>query len=199
MFLDLGIISICGAQPALHYPAGLADRTSKACFAGTWYGDRHQARGNDMQWLLKAALPLGVDIFDRNFNTDNFNFPEEYHPYIKGGLPYEALCNEYRRYRLFLNVNSVTDSPTMFSRRVFELLACGTPIVSAYAQGIEDLFGGDVVEKVTQTPLTLRARVHVHVCVCGACVRVRGCMCALEFWGGVDWSGSRGRYAFIGR
>ena len=133
------------AQPALHYPAGLAGRTSKACFAGTWYGNRHQARGNDMQWLLKAALPLGVDIFDRNFNTDNFNFPEEYHPYIKGGLPYEALCNEYRRYRLFLNVNSVTDSPTMFSRRVFELLACGTPIVSAYAQGIEDVFGSDVV------------------------------------------------------
>jgi hypothetical protein len=33
----------------------------------------------------------------------------------------------------------------MFSRRIFELLACGTPVISAYARGIENLLGCDVV------------------------------------------------------
>lgn len=133
------------AQPKLHFPAPLAGRSKRACFAGTWYGDRHQARGEAMQWLLKAALPFGLDIFDRNFQTENFNFPEEYHSSIRGGLPYKELCEEYRRYRVFLNVNSVTDSSTMFSRRVFELLACGTPVISSYAKGIEEVFGRDIV------------------------------------------------------
>jgi hypothetical protein len=33
----------------------------------------------------------------------------------------------------------------MFSRRVFELMACGTPIVSTYARGIEEVFESDAV------------------------------------------------------
>jgi hypothetical protein len=33
----------------------------------------------------------------------------------------------------------------MFSRRVFELMACGTPVVSTYARGIEDMFESDAV------------------------------------------------------
>ena len=133
------------AQPKLHYPAPLEGRIKKVCFAGSWYGNRHQTRGEDMQWLLNAALPLGIEIFDRNFGSESFNFPDNYHPFIRGGLPYAKLCEEYRRYRLFLNVNSVTDSPTMFSRRVFELLACGTPVVSTYASGIQQIFGDDIV------------------------------------------------------
>lgn len=33
----------------------------------------------------------------------------------------------------------------MFSRRVFELMACGTPVVSTYAKGIEELFESKAV------------------------------------------------------
>jgi len=33
----------------------------------------------------------------------------------------------------------------MFARRVFELMACGTPVVSTYAKGIENLFESDAV------------------------------------------------------
>jgi spore maturation protein CgeB/SAM-dependent methyltransferase len=128
------------AQPALHYPAPLDGREAKACFAGSWYGDRHEERGKNMRWLLHAANRHGLVIYDRNHGSGNFTFPEEYHASIKGGLPYKDLCAEYRRYRVFLNVNSVTSSPTMFSRRVFELMACGTPVVSTFARGIQELF-----------------------------------------------------------
>jgi hypothetical protein len=133
------------AQPALHKPSPLAGRKPRACFAGSWYGNRHEERGSAMQWLLRAANPFGLDIYDRNHGTGTFPFPEEYQSGIKGSLPYKQLCDEYSRYRVFLNVNSVTDSPTMFSRRVFELMACGTPVVSTYAKGIEDLFESNTV------------------------------------------------------
>ncbi|UTD55539.1 glycosyltransferase family protein [Halomonas sp. MS1] len=133
------------AQPALHKPAPLTGRLARSCFAGSWYGNRHAERGEAMRWLLQAANHHGLDIFDRNYGTGIFPFPEEYQAGIKGSLPYKALCDEYSRYRIFLNVNSVTDSPTMFSRRVFELMACGTPIVSTYAKGIDKLFESDAV------------------------------------------------------
>lgn len=133
------------AQPALHKPAALVDRKPLCCFAGSWYGTRHEERGEAMKWLLQAANKYGLEIYDRNFRTGNFVFPEEFSRGIKGSLPYKDLCNEYSRYRVFLNVNSVTESPTMFSRRVFELMAAGTPVVSTYAKGIENLFSSDAV------------------------------------------------------
>jgi hypothetical protein len=98
-----------------------------------------------MRWLLQAANRFGLDIYDRNHGTGAFPFPQEYQKGIKGSLPYKKLCDEYSRYRVFLNVNSVLDSPTMFSRRVFELMASGTPVVSTYARGIEELFHSDAV------------------------------------------------------
>lgn len=133
------------AQPALHKPASLTGRKQLICFAGSWYGGRHAAREEAMQWLLQAAKPYGLEIYDRNYGTDIFPFPEKYQNCIKGSLPYKELCSEYNRYRVFLNVNSVIDSPTMFSRRVFELMASGTPIVSTYSAGIENLFDSDAV------------------------------------------------------
>lgn len=133
------------AQPMLHKPAPLNSRKPKACFAGSWYGNRHAERGEAMGWLLSAAKKHGLDIYDRNYGTGIFPFPDKYASEIKGSLPYLELCGEYNKYRVFLNVNSVTESPTMFSRRVFELMACGTPVVSTYAKGIEDLFDSDAV------------------------------------------------------
>ncbi|WP_374765296.1 glycosyltransferase family protein [Yunchengibacter salinarum] len=133
------------AQPALHKPGPLSGRKPRACFAGSWYGNRHGERGEAMRWLLQAANRHGLDIYDRNHGTGIFPFPEEYQADIKGSLPYKALCDEYSRYRVFLNVNSVANSPTMFSRRVFELMACGTPVISTYAKGIENLFESDAV------------------------------------------------------
>jgi spore maturation protein CgeB len=133
------------AQPTLHKPAPIDARKSKSCFAGSWYSNRHAGRRKEMSWLLKTASQYGLDIYDRNYGTGLFPFPGEYQDCIKGSLAYKDLCKEYRRYRVFLNVNSVSDSPTMFSRRVFELMACGTPIVSTYAKGIEEIFESDAV------------------------------------------------------
>jgi hypothetical protein len=54
------------------------------------------------------------------------------------------MLSTYRAYRVMLNVNSVATSPTMFSRRVFESLACGTPVVSSASAGMEAMLGEHV-------------------------------------------------------
>ncbi|WP_395166940.1 glycosyltransferase [Francisella salimarina] len=133
------------AQPSLHKPKPLAGRKQKNCFAGSWYGNRHAERGAMMVWLLEAANEYGLEIYDRNYDRGIMPFPDKYKDGIRGALSYKELCQEYGKYRIFLNVNSVVDSPTMFSRRVFELMACGTPIVSTYAKGIEDFFESDAI------------------------------------------------------
>ena len=101
-----------------------------------------------MHKLLEPAIEFGLDIYDRNYGTPqakHYRFPDRYQPYVRGALPYNEMVKAYRRYKVFLNVNTVSDSPTMFSRRVFELLACGTPVVSSRARGIEEVLGEGVV------------------------------------------------------
>ena len=144
------------AQPALHNPLLDQPRDGAVCFAGAYHALRHDERRKDMETILRPALDFGLHIFDRNHSLtgpgyDRLRFPDVYQPAIKGRLPYNKMVAAYKRYKIFLNVNSVKSSPTMFSRRVFELLACGTAVVSAYARGIEELLGRDVVH-IAETP-----------------------------------------------
>lgn len=138
------------AQPQIHNPVRTTARDRTVCFAGTYHNDRYKERKSDLEFLLKPALKYGLEIYDRNFNpngTQNpkYRFPELYQSAIKGKLEYIDMVNAYKQFKVFLNVNSVTNSPTMFSRRVFELLASGTPVISSYSKGIADIIGDDIV------------------------------------------------------
>jgi spore maturation protein CgeB len=150
------------AQPTIHHPVLADRRNDKICFAGAYYGGRFDARRRAMEILLRPALAFDLDIYDRMHGavgpgTENYRFPDEYRPHIVGRLDYQEMVEAYRRYRAFLNVNSVTDSETMFSRRVFELLACGTPVVSTESLGIRRLFPGIV--PIATTPAEARAAI----------------------------------------
>jgi hypothetical protein len=128
------------AQPKIHWPYPLGTRLHKPCFAGTYWSRQHKKRASDMNHILQPALPYGIDIFDRNVMTGcGEKWPGIYRSHISGGMPYAKLVEKYRRYRVFMNVNCIVNSLTMFSRRVFEILACGTPIISSYALGITQL------------------------------------------------------------
>ena len=140
------------AQPAIHNPIPLdAERVDAPCFAGTYYRNRHVDRRDSLEMLLDAARPFGLEIYDRTFDWDNesFGFPERFLPHVKGSLPYSEVVEAYKTHKVFLNVNSVADSPTMFSRRVFELLACDAAVVSTESTGVERTFG-DLVPIVTR-------------------------------------------------
>ncbi|MBN2319355.1 MAG: glycosyltransferase [Acidobacteria bacterium] len=146
------------AQPVIHNPHMSEPRLPVTSFAGTYYADDFGSRRRSMDMLLRVAGRHGLDIFDRMYDVtgkekERFKFPEDLQTYIRGKLDYEEMLKAYRRYRVGLNVNSVSDSPTMFSRRVFELLACGTPVVSTYSLGIDRIFNGlvDTVKTEEET------------------------------------------------
>ncbi len=135
------------AQPAIHHPVGAPDpREPHPVFAGTFYRNRHADRRVQLEMLLDAARGFDLRIFDRmgGEKTETAGFPDRFDPHVQGGLPYERMVEAYRRYRVFLNTNSVTASPTMFSRRVFELLASGTPVISTPSVGMEAMLGSVV-------------------------------------------------------
>lgn len=139
------------AQPRLHNPISLVDeRRREPVFAGTYYRNRHVDRRASLEMILDAARPAGLVIYDRTFGTtsDEYGFPERFAPHIRGRLPYDEVVDTYKRHRVFLNVNSVADSPTMFSRRVFELLACGTAVLSTESVGMTAMLG-DLVPVAT--------------------------------------------------
>lgn len=138
------------AQPRIHNPAAVVpERSASPCFAGAWYRDRHPERRRALEALLDAARPFGLVIYDRTFGTDSkeFGFPDRFAPHVLGRLPYEQVLDVYKGHRVFLNANSVVDSPTMCSRRVFELAACDTAILSTPGAALANLLGeGAVVE-----------------------------------------------------
>lgn len=132
------------AQPAIHNPIKVKDYKEKnVCFAGSYYANRHEERRKDQEELLDATKEYGLEIYDRNYNQigkEDLQFPERFHNNINGSLPYSELVRAYKQYKVFLNVNSVQNSGTMFSRRVFELMGCGTTVLSTYAKGIKEMF-----------------------------------------------------------
>jgi len=133
------------AQPIIHNPIRNTIPEHDIGFAGSWYSRDHGNRKRDTTLLLDASMNHGLHIFDRNFGTDSSNqFPSKYADFVKGSLTYKETCMAYRAYKIFLNVNSVHESPTMFSRRVFELLASYTNVVSTPSLGIEKMFAENV-------------------------------------------------------
>ena len=137
------------AQPKLHNPSREVDWPRyPVCFAGSWVSSRYAGRAETLRVLLDGAMPHGLHIFDRNLSRMDFRsdyrFPEKYSEAIKGSLTYDEMLTAYRCYDVMLNVNTVTESPTMFARRVFESLACGTPVISSQSEGMDRMLGGHV-------------------------------------------------------
>ena len=137
------------AQPRLHNPSREADWPRyPVCFAGSWVSSRYPGRAETLRQLLDPSMAHGLHIFDRNLSRMDFGpdyrFPERYHEAIRGTLTYDEMLTAYRCYDVMLNVNTVTESPTMFARRVFESLACGTPVISSESVGMSNMLAEHV-------------------------------------------------------
>jgi spore maturation protein CgeB len=134
-------------QPKLHHPIERFKRLKEASFAGSYYV-RYKERAKDLDRLidtLKNILP--VSIYDRYQDTEdvNYKFPERFKSLIKGNLPFERIDEAYKGYAFGLNLNTVKNSESMFARRVFEIAASGSIVISNISPGINSLFGDLVV------------------------------------------------------
>ena len=139
------------AQPTLHNPLP-SDReyVHSVAYAGSFYGDRYPQRSAELSMLLEAARPYGLSIYDRqHLNPESpYKFPENLGRYVVGGLPYLDMVKAYKAHPVHINVNSVDSSPTMFSRRVVELAASGTPVLSGKGKGVDQIMA-DLVPTVS--------------------------------------------------
>jgi spore maturation protein CgeB len=136
------------AQQRVHNPIELHKRQDKFCFAGSYYKELPERTRQFDNIAHYAMRTKGLDIYDRFFGEDrkNRNFPEYYNYYIKGGLPPEKIDAAYKGYLYNINMNSEQYTETMFARRVFELLASNTIVVSNYSRGMENYLGDLVID-----------------------------------------------------
>lgn len=135
-------------QPKLFNPIEKFNRTEEIIFAGSWY-NQHKDRCVEMENIFDTILnsPYSLKIYNRQSrnNDPNHLFPQKYEPYLNSQLPHDQLDVAYKGSKYALNINTVTDSDTMFARRVFELMSSNTLVISNYSRGMELLFGDDVV------------------------------------------------------
>lgn len=156
------------AQPVLHHPIRHKEiyQARDIAFGGSYWSHKFPERQAQMDLLLGSAIEVATerhhtfDIYSRFENDPKYRFPERFEPYVRGSLGYDRMLTAYRLHKVMLNVNSVVDSPTMMARRVFEILASGTPVVSTRSPAVEHWFPeGEVlvVDDAEEATLTLRA------------------------------------------
>ncbi|MFE7506403.1 glycosyltransferase [Promicromonospora sp. NPDC057488] len=142
------------AQPAVHNPVRLHGRGPErdVAFAGMYFAHKYPERREQMDLLLGAALDVsptmehGLEIFSRFRGRDEkYQFPAPLDGRVVGSLDYDRMLTAYREYKVFLNVNSVVGSPSMCARRIFEITASGTPVVSTPSAAVGEFFPPDEV------------------------------------------------------
>lgn len=118
-------------QPAVHWFDGFDFSTPSACFTGSYYRKILNERRSYLDMLFQAAQETGarIDIFDRNYDRFSrhfeFRYPEMEAIRVHPRVSHWETGRLYKTHALSINVNSVTDSETMCSRRLLEILACG--------------------------------------------------------------------------
>ncbi|HCI77081.1 MULTISPECIES: glycosyltransferase [unclassified Psychrobacter] len=137
-------------QPKFHYPATSSPRYRKSLFIGSYSKHIHNARQQWQDMAFSAASPYGLDIIDRNSdrNPEVYRYPDLPNTTVFPNVHYNKTGDVYRQYSHCLNVNTVTDSPSMFSRRLIEIMACGRLAVSNPSVSVSTRFEGmcEVIE-----------------------------------------------------
>lgn len=135
------------AQAEIHNPLGSNRPYSHSvAYGGSYYGERYAERSQELRAILEGARKQGLTIYDRQADNPEspYKFPAALQPFVQGGLTYDEMVEAYKSHPVHVNVNSVNGSPTMFSRRVFEIAACGTPLISGKSFGVTWMFDGTV-------------------------------------------------------
>jgi hypothetical protein len=142
------------AHPVIHNPVrpkyGWHERD--VAFGGMYFAGKYPERREQLDILLGAAaaassaMESGLEIFSRQLGGDpRYQFPAPFDRRVVGSLDYPEMLTAYKAYKTFLNVNSVVDSPTMCSRRVFEIIASGSNVLTTPSAAIGTHFSQDEI------------------------------------------------------
>lgn len=130
-------------QPRFHSFKGFNFKSNRANFTGSYSHHIHGERKRRQDFLLKAASNvLGLTVYDRNSDrkSSNYRYPDFGSMEVCSAVPHDQTAQIYRDHLVSLNVNTVDDSPTMYSRRLIEIIACGGIAVTTPAQSVDKFF-----------------------------------------------------------
>ena len=137
----VGVLKFC-VNPIHDNPIGCSgtERKPGAIFSGSWM-IRYPLRCRDLAALLDGVRESGQELCIVNRNSKygyhpGYLFPHRFRKSVIPGMPHAQLSALHRKYRWSINVNSVTDSSTMFAARCYELLANGCLVLSNFSKGM---------------------------------------------------------------
>lgn len=134
------------AQTRIHNPLEIFERQDAFCFAGSYYA-RYPERTAALESFTETLSTVKpFVIFDRNFGGgpmvhEDYVFPQQYSRFILGRLDPAEIDLAYKGFDIGVNLNSVRSSQSMLARRVYELIASNTLIVSNFSPALRTLFG----------------------------------------------------------
>lgn len=135
-------------QPKLFNPLKFSDEEiSDVVFAGSYY-KHHENRVKNMDMIFDKIISQGINlkIYDRTYyeNIPHIGYPEKYKKYTNPPIDYKDTAKIYKKLKWAININTITESNTMFARRVFELALSNTNIISNYSKAMKRLFKDNI-------------------------------------------------------
>lgn len=131
-------------QSKIHNFTGFNFKYNKANFVGSYSHHIHHRRRfwQDMMFQSIIKTNLGLCIYDRNSyrKSSNYRFPMLPNIDIKSAVNYADTAKIYKDYLVSLNVNTIENSETMFSRRLVEIIACGGIAITNFSPAVERYF-----------------------------------------------------------
>jgi spore maturation protein CgeB len=133
-------------QPAFHNFSGFNFTRKEVCFTGSYYRRilNERRRFLDMVFDVCEHHSMRLNVFDRNHDRLSrhfeFRFPKKSQLRLHGKVAHRETAHIYKSHVVSLNVNSVTSSETMFSRRLVEILACGGIAVTNSSRSVDRHF-----------------------------------------------------------
>ena len=130
-------------NPVMHNPIGMRHVGTKernVIFSGSWM-EKYPQRCRDLEMILDGVIDSGrsLNIVDRNYERRGnplYRYPEKYRQFQSPAIDHGDLQKVHKLFDWAVNINSVTDSMTMFANRAYELLASGNLMLSNYSVGI---------------------------------------------------------------
>lgn len=139
-----------GINPQFHNPIGSfvkhrhENKRNNVFFAGSWT-DRYPNRCKDIEMIFDAVInskKYDLIIADRNMNLDGYAYPDKYAKFIIPPIKHELLQKVHKLFDYTININTITDSPTMCAMRVYEVQALGSLLLSNNSLASSNTFPG---------------------------------------------------------
>lgn len=131
-------------QSKFHNFSDFNFKYDRACFVGSYSQHVHKKRQVWQDMIFRAAYESSVELlaYDRNSDRKSkvYRYPQNKNILVKKAVSYEGTAQIYKDNLISLNVNTIEDSKTMFSRRLIEILACGGIAVTNSTPAVEHYF-----------------------------------------------------------